>query len=85
MNTTPRNTPSLATSLTAAALAALCTAVQLAGVAALAEHGTAASAAPQIVQLERVVVTGKRIAAAPEAPLIAAAAVACDRIDATRC
>ena len=59
--------------------AALCTALQLAVVTMLAEYQAPAGA--QMVQLERVVVSGKRVAAA-EAPQRLAA---CETPDAQRC
>ena len=85
-SSTTRQAPSMATCLTAAALATLCTAAQLFGVAAIAEHQRSAAAAhaPQIVQLERVVVSAKRIAAAPKAGAVLRTA-ACDSLDAQRC
>ena len=84
-SSTTRQAPSMATCLTAAALATLCTAAQLFGVAAIAEHQRSAAAAhaPHIVQLERVVVSAKRIAA-PEAGAVLRTA-ACDSLDAQRC
>lgn len=62
---THRLSQSPSSHVVAFAAAVLCTAVQLAAVVALAD--TPAPAGVQLVELERVVVTGKRVAAT-EAP-----------------
>lgn len=55
------------------------------GRSALAEYqlSAAAAAAPQVVQLERVVVSAKRVAPAHDADALHAAA--CEPIEASRC